>query len=488
MVLYSVLLGFVLTTFLKTKVPLLEQAIDTGLTRSARKRRDPARFKDYIPTSTVPSQLSRQFLTKKQKMEAARARAAAVEPECGPEPLSGEGFDEDSTADLGALQQITTPPDSFGVFRKYSSIPSHNPDDINPFDDIPSISSGVAPTRIGSNLGVSSPRHNSNPLADSKNPTEDLLLGWWSEGSCDGVTSLDRLVKCLTSQYFDPLRLKDFNAVNAIRQFEKQHCSSKPGTTLEPGDGWKVGSVKIRLPCAKIKQREEDAPEFTVDGILYRDAVEVITKELQDPDSFERIHLKPFEEWWKPSESDDPVRVYSDVYTSDAMLEADRKLQDSLKTTAPAGPQLETFIVSVGLYSDSTNLTAFSHASLWPVYMYIGNESKYIRAKPTSFSTHHIAYLPTVWDVIALFHRISHIWSQLPDSIKEFYREEYGVYPTADMLTHLKRELIHASLRLIFCDSFADAQNNGRITRCADDILRRWLLQLIFHSADYIEK
>jgi hypothetical protein len=56
------------------------------------------------------------------------------------------------------------------------------------------------------------------------------------------------------------------------------------------------------------------------------------------------------------------------------------------------------------------------------------------------------------------------------------------------MLTHLKRELIHGSLRLIFGGSFADAQNNGRITQCADDVWRRWFLRLILHSADYMEK
>ena len=378
------------------KVPLLEQAIDTGLTRSARKRREPARFRDCVPTSTVPSQLNRQLLAKKQQQEAENTRAATLQLESDLEPLAGERSNNDVSMDLDVPQQITTTADPFGVFRKYSSIPSHNPDDANPFDDMSSASPGMFPARIGSNLNASSIGHNPNPLADSNNPSEDLLLSWWSEGSCDSVASLDRLAKRLTSPYFDPSRLKDFNAVGAIRRFEKRHCSSKPGTTLEPGDSWKVGSVKIRLPCAKFKQREEDAPEFTVGGILYRDAVEVITSELQDPDSFERIHLKPFEEWWKPSESDNPIRVYSDMYTSDVMLEADKKLQDSVKATTSAGPQLETFIVSVGLYSDSTNLTSFSHASLWPMYMYIGNESKYVRAKPTSFSAHHIAYLPTV--------------------------------------------------------------------------------------------
>jgi hypothetical protein len=380
---------------LVTKVPLLERAIDTGLTRSARKRRDPARFTDYVPTSTVPSQLSHQFHTKKQQAEAAKARAA-LHTEGDLEPPPGECSDEDGDADPEVPQQITTIPDSFGVFRKYSSIPSHNPDDASPLDDVPSVPPRVVPAIIGSDLSVQTTGHDSNPLTSSKNPTEDLLLGWWSEGSCDSIAGLNRLATYLRSPYFNPSRLRDFNAVSAIRRWYRKLCSSKHGPTLLPGDSWKIGSVKIRLPCTKVKQCEEEAPEFTVGGILYRDVTEVITTELQDPDSFERIHLKPFEEWWKPSETDDPIRVYSDVYTSDAMLEADQKLQESLKATSSAGPHLETFILSVGLYSDSTNLAEFSNASLWPMYMYIANESKYVRAKPNSFCAHHIAYLPTV--------------------------------------------------------------------------------------------
>ena len=77
---------------------------------------------------------------------------------------------------------------------------------------------------------------------------------------------------------------------------------------------------------------------------------------------------------------------------------------------------------------------------------------------------------------------------QLPDTINEFYMEHYGTTPSADMLAHLKRELIQGALRLIVGGPFADAQNNGRITKCGDDILRRWFLRLILHSADYKEK
>lgn len=267
-----------------------------------------------------------------------------------------------------APQQVTTSPDPFGIFQKYTLIPSHNPDNTDPFSNISTSSSAAPQTssarRIGSDLNVSSVVNDSNPLVSSKNPTDDLLLGWWSKGSCDGVASLNRLVKCLKSPYFDLSQLKDFNATNAVHQFEKSQSSSNPRTTLKPGDGWKTGLVKIRLPCTGVKQCEQDALEFTVNGILYQDAVEVIMRELQDPDSFECIHIKLFEEWWKPSKSNDPVHVYSNVFMSNAMLEADRQLQDSLKAAASAGPQLETFIISALFYSDSTCLTTFSNAAL----------------------------------------------------------------------------------------------------------------------------
>ena len=47
------------------------------------------------------------------------------------------------------------------------------------------------------------------------------------------------------------------------------------------------------------------------------------------------------------------------------------------------------------------------------------------------------------------------------------------------MLAHLKQELIHGALRLVFGKSFVDAMKNGRTTQRADDVLRRWVLRLL---------
>ena len=391
------------------KAPLFDQEVDARLTRSSRSRRNPARFKDYIPTSNVPIQVGR-YLTKKQQLEAAKARADPALPECDPDQPPDEGLGE---SDPTVTHWITTLPDAFGVFRKYLSLPSHNPDNIDPFSNLSSTPSSMGPSprppatnSIGSNLTISSTASVSDPLANSENPTVDLLLSWYSEGSTDGTASLDHLVSCLQDPHFDISQLKNFNAVSALRRFERKHLRLTSKNTLKPGDGWKCGSVKIRVPCTRHPQHEEDAPEFTVDGVYYRDSVEVIAKELADPDSFGNIHLKPFEEWWHPTKASEPIRVYSEIFTSNAMLQLEKKLQETSKSTT--GPELETFILAALLYSDGTRLAQFGHASLWPVYMFVGNTSKYIRSQLNSFSAHHIAYLPTVCVSFVWLHYVSH--------------------------------------------------------------------------------
>ena len=54
-------------------------------------------------------------------------------------------------------------------------------------------------------------------------------------------------------------------------------------------------------------------------------------------------------------------------------------------------------ILALMIWSDSTHLASFGTASLWPIYLYFGNLSKYTRAKPSSFAAHHLAYIPKVF-------------------------------------------------------------------------------------------
>ena len=380
------------------QVPLLERAIDAGLQRSVRIKQLPVRFRDSLPAPAPHAAAQSARLQK--ETEAALVQQSSLDPS----PPLDRGLDDSSTDSTHRSPTVTvTNPNSFGVFREYPAVSSHNPRNPDAFVDAqPALPTSQS---IGSGLMAIPPSDpQDDPLTNSTNTSADLLLSWMA--TCLGNTpaGVNNLVhNVITHPDFRPSDLKDFNAVTAIRRFEREHFS---GAGLAVGDGWKEGSVSIRVPCTGVMQKECDAPEFVVTGILYRDVVEVITAELEDPDAFDDIHVTPYKEMWSPGTDEDPVRIYSEIYNSNAMLEADRRMRDDLNAAAAArGPDddLEAFVVSALLYSDSTHLASFGTASLWLIYLFLGNISKYIHSKPTSFSAHHIAYIPTVCVCLFIF-------------------------------------------------------------------------------------
>jgi hypothetical protein len=57
---------------------------------------------------------------------------------------------------------------------------------------------------------------------------------------------------------------------------------------------------------------------------------------------------------------------------------------------------LEKVVLGLMFWSDSTHLANFGTAKVWPIYLQFANLSKYIRCKPTSGASHHVAYIPSV--------------------------------------------------------------------------------------------
>ncbi|KAF8816480.1 hypothetical protein BYT27DRAFT_7077235, partial [Phlegmacium glaucopus] len=229
------------------------------------------------------------------------------------------------------------------------------------------------------------------------------------------------------------------------------------------------GSVSIPVPCDGVKfKSEEDAPRFVVDGIWFRRPLEVIKRAFSEP-AAEKFHITPFREYWKPSEDEPEERIYSETFTADVFNEE----YETLRTTTREGPnsKLEPFVAGIFFYSDATHLASFGTASLYPMYMYVGNQSQYLRAKPSEFTAHHMAYIP-----------------KLGDEIQEFYKENFGKLATLAMLTHLRRELAHVIWRLLLDDDLMRAYTEGEPIKHFDEIMRVMFPCFLFYSADYPEK
>ncbi|KAG6815464.1 hypothetical protein H0H93_009743, partial [Arthromyces matolae] len=172
--------------------------------------------------------------------------------------------------------------------------------------------------------------------------------------------------------------------------------------------------------------------------------------------------------YWQRDLDGPPERVYDEMYSSDAFLAEHIKLQQK-----PREPDcnLERVILGLMFWSDSTHLASFGNASLWPLYLYFANQTKLDRAKPNLGACHHIAYIP-----------------KLPDSFNDFFESLAGQAPSADVLTHCRRELMHSVWKLILDDDFLYAYEHGIVIDCPDGVKRRFYPRIFTYSADYPEK
>ena len=222
-------------------------------------------------------------------------------------------------------------------------------------------------------------------------------------------------------------------------------------------DGWNETSVNLQLPATCVKNQSEDhAPKFEVKGVFYRRLIEVIKAAFQDTTAT-AFHYTPFRLFWRPGPDHIPECVISEMYNSDAILEEHIKLMDK-----PGDPEckLEKTIAAIMVWSDATHLASFGTASLWPIYVFFGNQSKYTQGKPTSFAAHHLAYIPAVSSYWCnIFSCLLHY--QLPNTIQDIYQSIFGHPATTAILTFLKRELLHKIWVLLLDPDFMHAYVHG---------------------------
>jgi len=309
--------------------------------------------------------------------------------------------------EVPAVPQFQTEPNSFGIYRVYKSgEPSFTPDDNFRIADVSDGPNFVqvppqSPSTWASPFGtaLTSP----DPPGDSeislsylpfKNMSIFRLMRWFYDSSLTkSLGTLNDLVyKVLLAPDFNVDDLDGFDAAREAKCLDEIPSAGATAPVDSIKDGWTETTVPISVPCDKVSYPSDaEAPVFHVKGLMHRNLLEVIKAVYEEP-SAEQLHIAPYEEYWHPRPNSPPERIYSELYNSNAYIQEHEKVRSQSRP----GCELETVIAAIMLSSDATHLTNFGSASLWPVYLYLGNLSKYTRAKPTSFSAHHLAYIPKV--------------------------------------------------------------------------------------------
>ncbi|KAF5344215.1 hypothetical protein D9757_014413 [Collybiopsis confluens] len=433
-------------------------------TRSGRTRFLPARFQDNLPTlsRSMPS----TFQPENPIEEPAPAPVPAPFPSPTPEP------------DI-VLKKVRTDPDQFGIFRIYSELPKSIPDEEVPIEDVcegagfpvppPADSSSI----FGSVIKVSS-RVKNSIIAPFLNITVWRLMSWWYNSDTKSIADLDRLVKeVIHPSDFDPSHLEGFSTDKVLKDLDNY----QDDTRLFPAeDGWREISVEIPVPCRGVKQPEAKAPRYIISGIFIRKPLEVMKSTFQSSLT-EKFHYTPFElrqESFPGSPSS--FRLHGELYNSPAFIEEHNRVQVEQFKKGKASPenkdlQYPTALAGMMLWSDATRVGHWGDATMWPIYMYFGNQSKYDRSRPSAFAAHHIAYIP-----------------KLSEDFKGWYQEQYGCTPTEAVMTFMRREIPHAIYAELFDKDFMNAYRDGIILRCGNKVTCSMFPRLFTWSADYPEK
>ena len=346
--------------------------------RSRRENRQlPKRYRDVLPERPallppISSQVTAECA------QAAPAASPAVLPVFPPQ------------RSLTVLPQdkkiLKSPRNVFGLFRQYfaTRFPDHDPEEKVILDDL-----------------IDTPStHPTNSYYPYPNQSSFLLGEWyWNDGEKKSQSSFQNLLKIVGHPNFRPEDVAGSNwrLIDAQLDGSHRHKRSNSEDGLEDeqnghGGDWLKTPIKINVPFHS--RMEHPGPKVFDAGILHhRKLVSVLREKITRPSTHPHLHFEPYEFFWQPNESSEPVRVHGELYSSEAFVEAHRELQDS---PGEPGCDLPKVVLGLMFASDSTHLTNFGDAKVWPVYLMIGNESKNRRLKPSCHAFEHIAYLEKV--------------------------------------------------------------------------------------------
>lgn len=351
-----------------------EQPTIHDVCRPSRTHRLPARYQDLLPE--VPPAVSSQA-------------AGSAEP---PSVLR--------RVILHVFDSLKTIYNIFGIAREYRHRPSYDPDSFVSVNDLSSLPASQELDSAAEELPSCGDHYGHSGIRAPPWPWENMsiwrLMSWKLSGSNQKSNAeTTRLVReVLQAPDFILEDLAGFDASKESQRFDEHYANEdathcKFSTDL---DDWRQASVEILLPTRQ-KQPEAKAGghPFTIPGLMYRPITSVISAAFSEPIA-KFFHLTPFKHVWNPT-TGPSQRLYGELYSSDAWIKAHDEIQKQRRTD---GCQLERAVAGLMLWSDSTQLAQFGHSAAWPVYLFFGNLSKYIRASPVSGACHPIALMPSV--------------------------------------------------------------------------------------------
>ncbi|KAJ3529705.1 hypothetical protein NMY22_g8891 [Coprinellus aureogranulatus] len=428
--------------------------------KPTRERRLPKRYRDDDVLPAAPSQPNAE---EARHLAQADQRPPSKQSPAQARPGSVAHAELSRQPNLPLVQyQSTRSP--FGVMKTYNmphgTRMTHDPDRILTLEDLSDISEGQ--------------RKSDGPLyGPFKSKSAFSLADWYWNSTTKSFADFQKLLAIFKEPGFsmdDALNVNWRSAFKVLGSNRSDLDDSDNGAWITD-DGWVSTPVNIEVPFHKqMKKNKGTADTHCIGHFRHRRIMSVIREKLSCREDSRYFHYYPHRATWKPTEDSAEVELYGELYASKAFRDAHDEIQRLPETESNRG--LERVVVALMIWSDGTQLTQFGSASLWPCYLFFGNESKYRRCRPSEGLANHIAY-----------------FLKLPDTFHDYLKERNGgKMPTEALVTYCSREAFHQQWRILLDEELLDAMRRGFRLTCPDGRMRCFYPRIFTYSADYLEK
>ena len=295
------------------------------------------------------------------------------------------------------VHPFQTRPNKLGVFRRYTHNPTWHPRDEESVQfvcDFPT--SDTPPTIIPDAIHELSfdPPEPSEPFAPFTNySATSFMAAYFSGSDSKSEEHANAVAKAMEDSRFQLDELYGFSAQRENKRLDNYLLSGTHPFCAQ--DGWIDSTVDIRLPVEGVSYESEDHAHTLPIANLFHRRITYIVRSVCASEKARSFHFSPYKMYWIPdlNNPDKSERIYGETYSADAMIQAQAEV-DSLPR--PHGDTTERVALGLMLSSDSSQLTNFGSASVWPIYLMFANQSKQDRTKPSCHAVHHLVYIPLV--------------------------------------------------------------------------------------------
>jgi hypothetical protein len=294
------------------------------------------------------------------------------------------------------VHPFQTRPNKLGVFRRYAHNPTWHPRDEESLQfvcDFPTSDTPPPITPDAIHEVLFDPPEPPEPFAPFTNySTASFMAAYFSGSDSKSEEHANTVAKAMEDSRFQLDELHGFSAQRENKRLDNYLLGGHPFRTQ---DGWIDSTVDIRLPVEGVQYESEDHAHTLPIPNLFHHRITDIVRSVCASEKARSFHFSPYTMYWTP-DPDNPnksERIYGETYSADAMMQAQAEV-DSLPR--PYGDTTERVVLGLMLASDSSQLTNFGSASVWPIYLMFANQSKQEHTKPSCHAVHHLAYVPSV--------------------------------------------------------------------------------------------